>query len=308
MGRPSAMVRVLYSPYIISHPQQKGRPKMTELRRRMIQDLKLNGKAEKTITAYVDAVRQLANHYGRSPDLLNETHIREFFLDLIEGRQLAHSTITQYLCGIKFFYEKTLCRDWKFFDLVRPQKRKKLPVVFNRNEVRHLLELVTQPVNRMALTTIYSCGLRLNEGCHLTAGDIDSDRMQLRVGQGKGAKDRYVPLPERTLQLLRDYWRACRPEPYLFPSSRKPSAPIPDGTLQRTFKVVLHQSNVQKNGSIHSLRHSYATHLLEAGLTLPAIQHILGHKNLQTTQVYTHLTEEAGKSVRHTINAVMADL
>jgi integrase/recombinase XerD len=281
---------------------------MTELRRRMIEDLKLNGKAESTITAYVDAVRFLAEHYHRSPDLLDEEDIRQFFLYLINVKKLARSTITQYLCGIKFFFEKTLKRNWTFFDLIRPKKGKKLPVVFSQEEVRHLLSRIEQPVSRMALTTIYSCGLRLAEGCHLQVSDIDGDRQQLRIDDGKGGNDRCVPLPQRTLELLRSYYVSYQPQLFLFPGKRNKNKSIPEGTLQRTFKIVLQQSKVNKNGSIHSLRHSYATHLLENGVGLRAIQAILGHKSVKTTQIYTHLTEQTLNSVKMTIDTVMADL
>jgi integrase/recombinase XerD len=281
---------------------------MTELRRRMIEDLRLNGKAESTITAYVDAVRLLAEHYNRSPDLLDEEDIRRFFVYLINVKKLAQSTITLYLCAIKFFFEKTLKRNWIFFELIRPKRGKKLPIVFSREEVRYLLSQVEKPAPRMALTTIYSCGLRLSEGCQLKIADIDADRMQVRIDDGKGGNDRYVPLPQRTLELMRSYWPVYQPKVFLFPGKYNPSKPMPTGTLQRTFKGILQKCRINKNGSIHSLRHSYATHLLESGVNLRTIQTILGHKSLKTTQIYTHFTEETIRSAKDAINAVMADL
>jgi len=158
----------------------------------------------------------------------------------------------------------------------------------------------------MALRMIYSCGLRLSEGTHLKVDDIDSARMMVLV-RGKGGKDRYVPLPKRTLELLRDYWLTNRPGSYLFPSGRGRDV-IPCGTLHRTFKIVLRQSQIRKNASIHTLRHSYATHLLERGLDLRAIQELLGHTSPKTTSLYTHLTQKTIDTIHDTVNRLMADL
>ncbi len=279
---------------------------MTELRGRMIEDMQLHGYAEKTQQAYLVAVRGLAKYYRRSPEQLSAEEIRQFFLYLVNDKGVAGGTLNIYLCGIKFFYERTLEREWTIFDLVRPKKRKKLPVVLSVYEVRFLLSLVAQPTQRMALRMIYSCGLRLSEGTHLKVDDIDSARMMVLV-RGKGGKDRYVPLPKRTLELLRDYWLINRPHTYLFPSRRGLDT-IPTGTLHRTFKIVVRQSPIRKNASIHTLRHSYATHLLERGLDLRAIQEILGHTSPKTTSLYTHLTQKTIDTIHDTVNRLMADL
>ena len=279
---------------------------MTELRRRMIEDMQLHGYSEKTQQAYLIAVKALAKHYRKSPDQLNEEEIRQFFLYLVNEKVVASGTLRMYLSGIKFFYEKTLEREWPIFELVRPRKRKKLPVVLSVYEVRFLLSLIDQPLQRMALTMIYSCGLRLTEGTQLKVDDIDSERMMVRVG-GKGGKDRYVPLPKRTLALLREYWLTNRPHTYLFPSRRGLDT-IPTGTLHRTFKVVVRQSRIRKNPSIHTLRYSYATHLLESGIDLRTIQEILGHTSPKTTFIYTHLTQKTIDTVHDAVNRLMADL
>jgi site-specific recombinase XerD len=272
----------------------------------MIEDMQLHGYAEKTQQAYLAAVRGLARYYRRSPDELSAEEIRQFFLYLVNDKAVASGTLNIYLCGIKFFYERTLEREWTIFDLVRPKKRKKLPVVLSVYEVRFLLSLVAQPTQRMALRMIYSCGLRLSEGTHLKVDDIDSERMMVRV-RGKGGKDRYVPLPKRSLELLRHYWLTNRPGSYLFPSARGRDI-IPCGTLHRTFKIVVRQSQIRKNASIHTLRHSYATHLLERGLNLRAIQEILGHTSPKTTSLYTHLTQKTIDTIHDTVNRLMADL
>ncbi|MDY0040230.1 MAG: site-specific integrase [Desulforhabdus sp.] len=280
---------------------------MTELRRKMAEEMQLRGLSPQTQQSYIDAVRGLAKFYHRPPDQLGQEEIRNFFLHLINERGAARSTVTIYLCGIKFFYEKTLGREWTVFSVIRPQKRKKLPVVLSLPEVRHLLCLVENPVAAMALRMIYCCGLRLSEGIHLQVGDIDSQRMQVHVRNGKGGTDRYVPLPEKTLECLRAYWAVRRPKPWLFPM-RNGTGPISDTSLQKTFKAVVRHSGIEKNASIHTLRHSYATHLLENGIDLRVIQELLGHKSPQTTSIYTHLTQKTVDRLQATVNYLMSEL
>jgi len=279
---------------------------MTELRSRMIQDMQLHGLAARTRQSYVDAVKGLARFYRRSPDRLSEDEIRSFFIHLINEKGAARSTVTIYLCGIKFFYETTLGRKLPILEIVRPAKRHKLPVVLSTEEVNNLLERVKNPVYRMCLTLIYACGLRLSEGLHLRVGDIDSDRMLVAVRNGKGGKDRYVPLPERTLEQLRAYWMLHRPKTWLF-STKTGQLPLNPTTLQKTFKVVVRQSGIGKNASVHTLRHSYATYLLESGVNLRVIQELLGHKSPHTTAIYTHLTQKTVDQLATVINRLMAD-
>lgn len=280
---------------------------MTELRHRMIQDMQLHGFAPKTQKCYVSVVKGLAKHYGRSPDLLSEEDIRNFFLYLINEKKAARSTVVIYLSGIKFFFEKTLQRPWPVFKLLKPAKSKKLPVVLSTDEVRTVLGLIRSPTQEMALTMIYACGLRLSEGVHLKIKDIDAERMLVWVRNGKGGKDRAVPLPESILAMLRCYWRKNRPEPWLFPS-RRINKPMSLSTLQRTFRDAVRQSGIDKPASIHTLRHSYATHLLERGVDLRVIQSLLGHTSPNTTAVYTHLTENVVDRLTSSLNTLMADL
>jgi len=280
---------------------------MSELRRKMIQDMQLHGFSEKTRRAYVGAVIGLAKFYNRSPDQLSEDEIRNFFLHLVNERKAARSTVTIYLSGIKFFYEKTLGRKWLIFDLVRPKRSVKLPVVLAQEEVRRLISLVENPVARMALRMIYSCGLRLSEGICLQVADIDSKRMLVHVRSGKGGKDRYVPLPEKSLEYLRTYWATLKPRPWLFPV-KKGKEHISDTSLQKIFKAVVRQSGIEKNACIHSLRHSYATHLLENGIDLRTIQEILGHSCSKSTSIYTHLTQKSIDRLHATLNHLMAEL
>src|SRR6266516_4709260 len=183
---------------------------MTELRKRMIECLQLRGLSERTQESYVRAVRQLAEHYHKSPDLISEEELRQYFLYLKNDKHYAQNTTTIAICGIKCFFERTLEKEWTIFSLVRPAPEKKLPVILSLAEVRQILSRIRLPRYRVCLSTIYSCGLRLQEGTNLRVADIDSARMMLHVRHGKGAKDRYVPLPERTLALLRQYWKRHR--------------------------------------------------------------------------------------------------
>ena len=279
---------------------------MSAIRQRMIEDMQLHGYSAKTQTAYLGAVRGLAGHYHRTPEEITQDELRSYFLYLVKERGVARSTLTIHLSGIKFFFEKTLKREWLIFNLVRPKKRKKLPVVLSPEEVKRILSLVKTPTVRMALTVIYACGLRLSEGLALKVHDIDSSRMLLWVRNGKGGKDRCVPLPERLLELLREYWQLRRPKLYLF-TNQKNREPLCATTLQKTFKIVLIQSQIRKEASIHTLRHSYATHLLERGVNLRVIQELLGHQSPQTTARYTHLTDKSFHTLAETVNRLVAD-
>jgi integrase/recombinase XerD len=280
---------------------------MTTLRQHMIEDMQLRGLSERTQESYVRAVRQLAEHYGKSPDQLSEEELRQYFLYLKNEKHASRSTCTLALCGIKFFYEYTLHRDWPTLSFVRPPKERKLPVVLSQEEVGRILGCLRQPHYRVCLTIIYSCGLRLQEGVQLQVADIDSARMLVRVRQGKGNKDRYVPLPQPTLELLRAYWVTHHPQVWLFPG-RGGTTPLDKTGVQRAFRAALQESGVQKAASVHTLRHSYATHLLEAGVNLRVIQVYLGHSSPSTTALYTHLTRPAERLAIEVLNRLAQDL
>lgn len=261
---------------------------MTDLRRRMTADLQLAGYSQKTQQSYLMAVRGLAKFYRRSPDELSEEEVRAFFLHLINERKSAPSTVRIYLYGIKFFFTKTLQRQWAFLDLVRPAKSKKLPVVLSQEEVRTILGRIRNPVVRMSLRLIYFCGLRVSEATRLTPADVDWERRLLWVRAGKGGKDRSIPLPSGMLETLKNYRQRCQCRSWLFPGKNGGSLSI--SALQRGFGDAVRLSGVEKRASVHTLRHSYATHLLERGVDLRVIQELLGHQSLQTTTIYTHLT------------------
>jgi integrase/recombinase XerD len=288
---------------------------MTALRQRMIEDMQLRGYALKTQEAYVGAVKQLAEYYHKSPNQITDEELREYFLYLKNDKHASHSAYTLALHGLRFFYHHTLGRVDVVLDWVRPPKEKKLPVVLSVEEVHHILNCIHRPHYRVCLSTIYSCGLRLQEGVNLQVQDIDAERKMLHVRHGKGNKDRYVPLPDHTLVMLRRWWKVHRHPVWLFPartparlSPSTASRPLDGRGVQMAFKLALQESGVPKAATVHTLRHSYATHLLEAGVNLRLIQAYLGHSSPQTTALYTHLTQPADVMAAQAINRVMEGL
>ena len=282
---------------------------MTTLRQKMIEDMQLRGLAERTQQSYVAAVRKLAEYYGKSPAELSEAELREYLLYLKNEKQLAASSCMQVLCALKFLYQQTLQREWPILDFVKPGRGRKLPVILSQAEVQQVLSCLRKAHYRVCLSTIYSCGLRLKEGVGLQVKDIDSSRMVLQVRKGKGRKDRYVPLPERTLAQLRWYWGQHRQPKWLFPGRGfGERGPMNPSGVQKAFRAAVQVSGLNKAASVHTLRHSYATHLVEAGVNLHLIQGYLGHNSLQTTAIYVHVTPQAQRAAVATINELMAEL
>ncbi len=288
---------------------------MTHLRQRMIEDLQLRGMSERTIEMYTRAVRQLSQHYHKSPDCITEEELRQYFLYNKNERKWSRTAATIALCGIKFFYTYTLKKDWTTFELVRPASEQKLPDILTVKEVNKILKLVRMQRHRVCLSLIYSCGLRLQEGTHLQISDIDSERMLIHVHNGKGAKDRFVPLPDRTLPLLREQWRNHRNPIWLFPAPgrggvHEPTAnkPLPKSSVQIALKEAVRKTGIRKRVSVHTLRHSYATQLMEKGVDLRIIQEYLGHSNPRTTAGYAHLTKKSEAKATKAINHLLIDL
>lgn len=288
---------------------------VTELRRRMIEDLQLRGMSERTQEMYVRAVRMLAEHYHRSPDRITEEELRDYFLYLKNVRKYSRTASTIALCGIKFFYCYTIKRLWSTLTFVRAPREKKLPVILSGEEVRRILGNVHTLRHRVCLTVIYACGLRVGEGTSLQVPDIDTAGGRLHIRHGKGGKDRYVPIPAHIVERLREHWKTHHNPVWLFPSPGRGEAytvaagkPMFISSVQVAFKKALRKSGINKRASVHTLRHSYATHLLEAGVDLRSIQEYLGHTSPQTTAVYTHLTEKAARKAAATINDIMGDL
>lgn len=288
---------------------------MTQLRQRMLEDLQRRSLSERTQEMYVRAVRQLAEHDHKSPDRITEEELRDYFLYLKNVKHYSRSASTIALCGIKFFYTHTLRREWTTLTFVRPPREQKLPVILSREEVRTLLAHLHLLRYRVCLTTIYSCGLRLQEGTHLQVPAIDAARMCIHVRHGKGAKDRYVPLPQRTLPMLRSYWVTHHNPVWIFPAPGRAGTgmstatqPMPRSSVQDAFRSALKATGIPKRASVHTLRHSWATHLLEAGVNLRLIQAYLGHHSPATTALYTHLTIKAHEMAAPAMNRLMEEL
>jgi site-specific recombinase XerD len=288
---------------------------VSPLRQRMIEDMELRSFSARTQQSYVRSVLALVRYYDRTPDQISDEEIRKYFVHLTCERKLARPTITIALCGIKFFYQSTLGRDWSLTGVPVPKRQKKLPVVLSRQEVFKLLGGVQVLRHRACLSLIYACGLRLGEGCRIRVADIDRARGLLHVHSGKGAKDRYVPLPGSILPLLEDCWRAHRNPNWLFPAVGRGAVHgahterhVPIGTIQGVFREAYKASGLKKAASVHSLRHAYATHLLEAKVDLRQIQQWLGHTSPSTTAVYAHVTEQNTQASSKVLEDLMAPL
>jgi integrase/recombinase XerD len=279
---------------------------MSKLRARMIGDMQLRGLADRTIEAYVRAVRDLARYFDRSPELLSEEEVREYLLYLTSDRQIARSTHQINLCAIRFLYQETLGRDMPLLRVTRPPSARTVPTVLSRGEVWRFLDAVKLEVYRVCLTTMYTNGLRLNEARTLAVEQVDSARMVLLV-HGKGRKDRLVPLAEATLTKLRALWRTHRDPKWLFPSFHKSASgshPLTRSGLNDAILKARARAGITKRLHAHTLRHSYATHLLELGVSLRLVQEYLGHSSLRTTQIYTHLTRELEATAEDAVNSI----
>jgi integrase/recombinase XerD len=289
---------------------------MTEWYQNAINALQLNGLGERTQEAYVRALRMLCEFYHKTPDQISESELQQYFLHRKNRDRWSPNTMRICYCGIRFFFLHVLKRDWHTLDLVRAQSERRLPAVLSLEEVRAILGCVRTRHNRAFLSTVYACGLRLQEAQHLEISDIDSQRKMIHVHRGKGAKDRFVPLPESTLQCLRRHWVTHRHPRLLFPAlgrgrnqAAQADMPMPKASVQGAFRQAKGEAGIQKRDvSVHTLRHSYATHLLEAGINLRVIQQYLGHAQLETTMVYLHLTRKGQEDAYARINTLMGGL
>jgi site-specific recombinase XerD len=240
-------------------------------------------------------MKGVAKHFRKSPAELGDEEIRAYLHYLMEERKVSQSVLVQTYSALKFFFEKTLQKQWNAFRIPRCKQRRKLPGVLTREEVKSILSATKNLKHRAILMTIYGAGLRIGEVTRLKVSDIDSGRMMIRVNEGKGLKDRYSLLGERNLEMLRLYWKAYRPLEWLFPG-RNASEPVSISAIQRVFKTSLEKAGIKKKASVHTLRHCFATHLLESGTDLYYIQRLLGHKSASTTSVYLHITgKDIGK-------------
>lgn len=262
---------------------------MTPLRQRMLDDMRMRNMSKHTQDNYIRAVAAFAKHFNKSPEHLGREHVRSYLLHLVNERQVAPNTYNVVHSGLKFFYHVTLGIELPMEKLVCAKSQKSLPVVLSREEVGQLLQTPRYLKTRTMLLTCYATGVRVSELVRLRLNDIDSQRMVVRVDQGKGRKDRYVMLSPRLLEALREYWNRFRPKEFLF-CGRNRNRHVATVTVEAVFRKAGRDAGISKRVTPHVLRHSFATHLLEAGVDLRTIQALLGHRSLQTTAAYTRVS------------------
>lgn len=287
----------------------------TQIINRMKEDMQLLGLSQRTQQTYLYRAKKIIEYFKKPPEEITNEELRGYFLYLKNEKKYARATQTIALCGIKFLFEKTLKKKFDVLNIVRSPRENKLPVILSREEVKSVLKNIRLLRYRSCLTLIYSCGLRLHEAVSLKVEQVDSKRMLIHIQRAKGGSDRYVPLPESTLRLLRLHYKTHRNPILVFPAPGRgehlesiSTKPLSDTSIQTVFKKSLREIGIKKNASVHSLRHSYATHLLEDGTDIRIIQEYLGHKSIRTTMVYTHLTPLLKNDISKKINNLMADL
>ncbi len=264
---------------------------MKPLRQKMIEDMKLRRFAPSTQEAYVSAVAGLAKYYNQSPDLLDKEKIRSYLLYLMDERHLGWSTCNVIVCGIRFFFTQTLGLDSMHLGIPPMKTQKKLPEILSFEEIERMFKCAIDLKQRVALMTTYGAGLRVSELVNLRISDIDSKRMTIKVRQGKGNKDRYSILSSRLLTELRTYYRECKPRFWLFHGTYN-DRQLHIGTAQKMYYTAKKRAGITKGGGIHTLRHCFATHLLEAGVDLRTIQSLMGHTSIMTTMNYLRVTSK----------------
>ena len=261
---------------------------MSELRQKMKMDMELKGYSPRTIKNYTRIVSNFAKHYNKSPELLKEKEIREYLHYCIMERKLSEGTVNYINAGLKFFYTKTLNKYWNMDKITRIKEPRRLPSVLSPEEVKSIFDVTENLKHKAILMTIYSAGLRVSEVCNLKITDIDSKNMQILIREGKGKKDRYSLLSKANLEILREYWKRYHPTEYLF-SGRYLTDAITPRSVQHVMEKSVIKAKITKNATVHTLRHSFATHLLDAGTDICYIQRLLGHTRITTTTIYLHL-------------------
>ena len=270
---------------------------MTELRRLMLQGMTVRGMSPRTQRSYVSAVRRLAKHYRRPPDGLTTDEVQSYLAHMIEVEKLSWSTCSVAANAFRFLYHVTLGLAARDFVVPRPRQPQRLPEILSLEEVSRLFAAVEQPKHRLLFETIYACGLRVSEAVQLKVRDIDRDRMTVRIEQGKGRKDRYVPLSKRLLPRLEHYRATQRPRHWVFEGST-PDRCLHISAVQKAYTLAKLRAGIQKHGGIHALRHAYATHMIESGADVLTVQRLLGHRSVSTTMRYFHLSQARMAIVR----------
>ena len=283
---------------------------MTQLRKAMLEELQRRNLSQITIRIYLRAVEEFAQYFKVSPDRLRPEHIRQYQAHLFTDRKLDAISVAQQLSALRFFFRKTLKRPWMVEDLPTPKRPIRLPEVLSREEVKRLIQCAGSPLHRIWLLMLYATGIRREELVRLQIGDIDSDRMLIRIRQGKGRKDRDVMLSPRLLDELRNYWHSANPKPktYLFPGKgphRNADVPIDSRSVFNAVQQAAQRAGIDQRVHPHTLRHCFATHLLESGADLRTIQLLLGHADLKTTSRYLHLSERHLKATASPLDSLL---
>lgn len=283
-----------------------------QLHDRMVADLKLRGYAERSIGSYVRAMGQLQNFCCKEPEDITEEDLRAYWLYCKDKLHWGPATLRISYSGIKLFFQHTLKRDWEILRAVKFERASTLPVVLSIDEVRALIAQMPNAQNHAFFSVVYGCGLRLNEAIHLKVADVDGQRHGLHIHLAKGAKDRWVPLPDTVLSTLRNYWKTHRNPVWLFPALGKsgkggPTAnqPVSETTVQGALRRTLKRLGISKRVCTHTFRHSYATHLIEAGVPVRHVQECLGHESLATVMIYLHITTHGREDSRRRLNHLM---
>jgi integrase/recombinase XerD len=262
---------------------------MTPLRQRMIEDMRVRNLSPNTQQLYIDRVAKFAQYFGKSPEVLGPEDVRTYQVYLVHKKRASSSMLHQTVCALRFLYRNTLGKEWALPYIPTPRREKKLPVVLSQEEVSRFFENLPNLKHRALIMTAYATGMRVSEVVSLRVADIESDRMMIRIDQGKGRKDRYVMLSPNLLELLRAYWKVARPTDWLFPGRRTGTHLTAKRALQVSLKAGA-AAGLSKRATVRALRHSFATHLLEAGANIRIIQMLLGHRSLRTTAIYTHVS------------------
>jgi integrase/recombinase XerD len=279
---------------------------MTALRKRMLEELQRRNYSKETIRLYLFTVKDFSRHFKKRPDELNEAQMREYQLYLLNDRKLSPQSVAGRITALRFFFLKVLRRPYRELDLVYPKLPERLPTVLSEEEVTKLIESACSSYHRVILTTLYATGMRRSELARLKIQDVDSHRMVIHIRQGKGGRDRDVTLSPRLLEVLRAYWKWRKPKVYLFPSllRRRVEQPIHSKTIWYAVREASRRAGIQKKITPHTLRHSWATHLLERGTDLKTIQVLLGHVDLETTTLYLHLSQRHLQAVVNPVDTL----
>ncbi len=280
---------------------------MTQLRKMMLEELQRRNYSQQTTKAYIRTIWEFAKYFHRSPDELGPEHIREFQAHLFRERKLSGNSVAQRTAALRFLFVKTLKRSYMLEQIPFPKVPLRLPTILSPEEVTRLIEAAPNLLYRTILMTLYSTGIRRAELVQLKAADIDKELMQVHIHEGKGKRDRNVPLSPKLLEALREYWRWMKPATYVFPGvveGRRVDAPISDKVVWHACRVAAKHAGIRKRVHPHTLRHSFATHLLEAGADLPTIQKLLGHSDIRDTTIYLHLSRKHLTAVANPLDEI----